>query len=183
MKHFSYEQWKSFITNEMDETGRKVYEDHLYHCDQCLEVYLDALAECEAGLPVIENEETFTDAVMAKIAEQKVDWNSGETEIGAASGAEAPVKAGQSKLLKTGAKKRHPEKMPFYHRTGFHFLVAAAATFVLLSTGVFQMITEVADSISAAEIEEETPSLTEGLLNKTYAWMDSMNTMLEEGDE
>lgn len=65
MKHYSYEQWTKYVKNELDGEDKILYEDHLYTCDQCLEVYLTAIEAEE--LPDIIDGTAFTDNIMAQL--------------------------------------------------------------------------------------------------------------------
>lgn len=181
MNHYSYEQWKDYVKNDVDQSVRKMYEEHLYNCDQCLEAYLDAVADCSADLPALENEASFTDLVMSQIEESNKDAVETEDLSQVAHLAEvtkmAPLK---EERHKTSVNKK---KAPFYQRTAFHYMVAAAMTFILMSSGVFKTITDVAVSVSDPKIKEEIPSVTEGFLDKTFAWVDSLSFKNEEGNE
>ncbi|KAF0816065.1 hypothetical protein KIS4809_5161 [Bacillus sp. ZZV12-4809] len=68
MEHFSMEDWRKYVKNELTEPERELYEDHLYICDECLEVYLEAMDEEEDSLPAMTGEEDFTNLVMAQIS-------------------------------------------------------------------------------------------------------------------
>lgn len=67
MEHFSMEDWRKYVKNELTEAERELYEDHLYICDECLEVYLEAMDEEEQSLPAMPGEEDFTNLVMSQI--------------------------------------------------------------------------------------------------------------------
>ncbi|MBY0158135.1 MULTISPECIES: hypothetical protein [Cytobacillus] len=67
MDHFSLEEWRKYVKNVLSEPERELYEDHLYICDQCLEVYLEAMDEEENSLPEMPGEDEFTNLVMAQI--------------------------------------------------------------------------------------------------------------------
>ncbi|EWG09633.1 hypothetical protein [Cytobacillus firmus] len=67
MEHFSLEEWQKYAKNELSEPERELYEDHLYICDQCLEVYLEAMDQEEYSLPAMPGEGDFTNLVMAQI--------------------------------------------------------------------------------------------------------------------
>lgn len=245
MSHYTREQWQRYIKNELGEDARRKCEDHLYHCDQCLELYLEALALCEADLPDMKSAVRFTDMVMEKIGQSAGDnpWETGagenarvtdpaktarETEPAATIRGtpleadstttirEIPLEAVPATTRETSLEKEHvsisrefpletehvstirdipseaapaktarekTEKTPFYNRTAFHFCIAAAATWLFLVTGVFEKVAEIAATVKAPEIEEEAPSLTEELLDKTFTLIDSVNTKLEEGNE
>ena len=72
MMHYSFEEWMKYVENELAEDVREIYEDHLYSCDQCLDLYLQAVAEEESKLPAMTNEANFTDFVMAQVSEIKL---------------------------------------------------------------------------------------------------------------
>lgn len=59
MEHFSLEEWRKYAKNELSEPERELYENHLYICDQCLEVYLEAMDEEEDSLPAMPGKRTL----------------------------------------------------------------------------------------------------------------------------
>lgn len=142
MNHYSYEQWTAYVKNELEEQVREVYEDHLYSCDQCLEIYLQAVEVFESELPVITDADSFTNSIMAQVSETK--------------------------------EKERETKLPFYQKTFFHYTLAAVMTILFMTSGVFQSITNYVDNVQRPYLEERSPSVTEGLVNKTFAWMDTI---------
>lgn len=140
MNHVTYEQWMLYVKNELDEQVREGYDDHLYSCDECLELYLQAVDEVESQLPLLTNANDFTNSIMAQVEKTK----------------------------KTNT------KVAFYQKTAFHYGIAAAMTILFMSSGVFQSITKYVDAVQEPTIEERKPSVTEGLVNKTFAFMDNM---------
>jgi anti-sigma factor RsiW len=152
MKHFKYDEWLSYVKNDISDKAREELESHLYTCDQCLEHYLQAISEHESSLPVLSNEPGFTDLVMANVSEQKA-------------AVEKPAS-----LKKTAASKK-----PFYQQAAFHYLIAAAATLLLTFSGVFQSLATYASAVEAPKhMKEKRLSVTEGVIDKTFAWMDSL---------
>jgi hypothetical protein len=148
MKHYNYEEWLSYVKNEVNDSTREDLDNHLYTCDQCLEQYLQAISEHESSLPLLSNESSFTDMVMAGVSKQKEP-----------AAMKPPVK----------------HKKPFYQQAAFHYLIAAAATLLLTFSGVFQSLATYASAIEAPQhIKEKRPSVTEGVIDKTFAWMDSL---------
>ncbi|MGG3467667.1 hypothetical protein ABES02_09320 [Neobacillus pocheonensis] len=142
MKHYSYDEWMQYVKNEINEKDRETYESHLYACDQCLDDYLLAVSANESSLPILSNDGSFTDLVMAGVSKQK-----------------PPIK----------------NKKPFYQQAAFHYLLAAAATILLTLTGAFQSLATYADSLeNPQKIQAKKPSVTEGVIDKTFAWMDSL---------
>ncbi|KON85595.1 hypothetical protein AF332_01195 [Sporosarcina globispora] len=67
MEHFTLEEWRKYVKNELSEPERELYEDHLYLCDHCLEVYLEAMDEEENSMPAMAGEDEFTNLIMAQI--------------------------------------------------------------------------------------------------------------------
>ena len=72
------------------------------------------------------------------------------------------------------AKTKPKKEAPFYQKAAFHYLLAAAATLLLTFTGVFHSITIFTGGLDHPQTQAKKPSLTEGVINKTFAWMDSL---------
>lgn len=152
MKHYSYDEWLGFVKDEISDKSREELESHLYTCDQCLEHYLQAISEHESSLPALLNETSFTDLVMAEISKQNDVIE-------------------KSATFKQAVK----SKKPFYQQAAFHYLIAAAATLLLTFSGVFQSLATYASAVDAPQFSyEKKHSVTEGVINKTFAWMDSL---------
>lgn len=156
MKHYSYDEWSQYIKDEINEKTCGEIENHLYTCDQCLGDYLQAVSANESSLPILPNESSFTDLVMAEVSKQK----------------EAVFKDSVPGTKRDERKSNR--KNPFYQQAAFHYLLAAAATILLMFTGAFQSLATYANSVESPQIKEKKPSVTEGVINKTFAWMDSL---------
>nr|WP_263323735.1 hypothetical protein [Neobacillus sp. Marseille-Q6967] len=154
MKHYPYDEWLLYVQGDINEKLREEYESHLYACDECLEHYLQAVGAHESSLPILTNEVDFTDLVMAGVKEQRM--------------AEEKL---QPQLAKS--------KKPFYQHAAFHYLLAAAATLLLTFSGVFQFLASYASSVEGPGMKERRPSVTEGVIDKTFAWMDSLEVKEE----
>ncbi len=61
-----------------------------------------------------------------------------------------------------------------------HYLIAAGFTILLMAGGVFQSLTEYVDSVESSS-GKETQSLTDGLIDKTFNWMDTIEKKNKEG--
>ncbi|WP_066299087.1 hypothetical protein [Bacillus sp. FJAT-29937] len=149
MRHYSIEEWMNYVKNEFDQDVREEYENHLYTCDQCLDVYLEAVTAAESELPEMMNDIDFTNSIMAQIAE--------------------------SHPPSVKAVKKRKESRPFYQTAIFHYTVAAGMTILLMTTGVFQSITQYTVSVQTPSFQEKRTSVTEGIVDKTFAWMDSLD--------
>jgi hypothetical protein len=155
MKHFPYDEWLKYVRNEINENNCEEYESHLYTCDQCLDYYLQAVTENESSFPILSSEGSFTDIVMAKVFKQKVE-----------------VVTDQQVALK--AQPKAIAKKPFYQQAVFHYLLAAVATLMLTFTGAFHSLAVFAGTVESPHFQEKRPSVTAGVINKTFAWMDSL---------
>ncbi|WP_066249838.1 anti-sigma factor family protein [Neobacillus drentensis] len=151
MKHYTYDEWLQYVKDEISEKDKQELEDHLYTCDQCLTHYLLAIEANETSLPILSDISEFTDSVMAEISKQKI-------------------------VVPDTKTKTEIKKKPFYQQAVFHYLLAAAATILLTFTGAFQSLATYANSLESPQqqVQEKKPSVTEGVINKTFAWMDSL---------
>ncbi|MBP3039617.1 hypothetical protein J9303_08965 [Bacillaceae bacterium Marseille-Q3522] len=149
MKHYAKEQWLQYVKNEITEEKREEYEAHLYSCDQCLKIYLQAVEAYEPLLPVPADENYFTNKVMESIAKKAVG---DKTE-----------------------KKQH-----FFQSALFHYVIAAAMTLLLMLTGVFELLPKYSQHINN---QKESPSITEGIAEKTFSWLDSINLQNQGGED
>lgn len=147
MNHISYEKWLLYVKGELDTTTIKQYDDHLYSCDQCLSVYLEAVGAMEQMLPVMSNENMFTDLVMQQIDGQK----------------------------------KKSQKQSFYQKAMFHYLVAAAMTIILMTSGVFSHLTNAVNDFEANKKKE--PSVVAGLMNKSVSLIDKVEKESKEGNK
>lgn len=71
MRHFSNEEWMSYINDKLSETSCEELENHLFSCDQCLEVYMKMIDRQAEELPVIDYS-SFTDEIIAELPQKKV---------------------------------------------------------------------------------------------------------------
>jgi hypothetical protein len=157
MKHYTYDEWLQYVNDEINENSRQELEDHLYSCDQCLNQYLMAMEANESSLPILSDMSEFTDSVMAEVSKQKI------------------VVPDTKNDTKNDAKTKMTPK-PFYQQAAFHYLLAAAATILLTFTGAFQSLATYANALESPQpqVQKKKHSVTEGVINKTFAWMDSL---------
>jgi hypothetical protein len=149
MTHYSYEEWMKYVKNELVEEVREIVENHLYSCDQCLDLYLQAVTEAESELPFIENDTHFTDTVMAQVSE---------------------IHLPAVKLVKEKGK----VKKRFYQSVVVHYTIAVAMTILLMTTGVFQSLIQYAENVQSPDFQKKETSMTAGFVDKTFTLMDSL---------
>lgn len=153
MNHIDYENWLLYATDSLDEETRSQYEKHLYSCDQCLELYLEAVEEAESQMPVLSDPLGFTDSIMKEIG--------GVQE-------KPPPQIKPKKNLRRQAL--------------VHYVIAAAMTLVLMSTGIFS---ELMSTVSAFEnsAAKQEHSVISSWLNKTDSITEKIEDNIREGNE
>jgi anti-sigma factor RsiW len=70
VRHYRDEEWFMYMKGELVESRQEELEDHLYSCDQCLEIYMKLVEDQVEELPEIDNEH-FTDEVVMKLPLKK----------------------------------------------------------------------------------------------------------------
>ncbi|UCZ53526.1 zf-HC2 domain-containing protein [Bacillus shivajii] len=142
MKHRSKGEWLKFVNGELPDETRQEFEDHLFTCDACMNLYIEAIEESSRNLPSVNNEKAFTDSVMSKV---ETDFSS------------------------SNVTEQEKTNRPFYQKTAFHYVVAASLTIVLMSSGVFQSITSYVDDLQRSTLSEESPSITAQILDRAFS--------------
>lgn len=174
MKHYTYDVWLQYVNDEINEKTKQELENHLYACDQCLNHYLMAMEANESSLPILSNMSSFTDLVMAEVSKQKTEMESAWPDRGQDIDSSIQPVLTEPMIKNVEKNKKANHKKPFYQQAAFHYLLAAAATILLTLSGVFQSLAAYAISIERPQVQEKKPSVTEGVINKTFAWMDSL---------
>ncbi|WML37928.1 hypothetical protein RCG19_11780 [Neobacillus sp. OS1-2] len=174
MKHYSYDEWMQYVKDEIKDTDREQLENHLYTCDQCLEDYLQAITANETSLPVLSSENSFTDQVMAKVVPALVVPDT-VNDLSTMETVRLVPDTNNTNNTNNTINTTSSRKKPFYQQAVFHYLLAAAATIVLMFSGAFQSLATYASSLETPQhVQEKKSSVTEGVINKTFAWMDSL---------
>ncbi|MBO0992506.1 anti-sigma factor family protein [Bacillus sp. SD088] len=157
MNHYSVENWLQYVRDELEEETRTQYENHLYHCDHCLELYLQAVETNDAQELDLSETENFTDSIMEQIAEIK-----------------NPVQCGQKKK-----RMLHLRKQTFIHYT-----VAVAMTMILMSTGVFSQLMRMASTVESNE-SRHTESFIQSFLDQQGSIINKfeMDIHIKEGKQ
>lgn len=171
MKHYTLEQWTRYVREELTSEEQLEYEAHLGSCDQCLERYMQCLELAADSFPVLAE---HTGAAMAEAVMQSIGAAATPSLYDVVSKPE-PVRR-QSKP--TPSFLRHPV---------FHYAVAAAVTFLLMGTGVFQSLAERVGSaesnVEASPLvqEDNRSSVSQLIMEKTIVMLDSIQPKHERG--
>ncbi|MFP7474012.1 hypothetical protein SFC55_23780 [Niallia taxi] len=156
--HYSFEQWQEYAKDELDEGNRSQMEDHLYGCDHCLDLYVQAVEAQEQELPSISDVEGFTDQIMQKITQEQAELM------------DIPVV-------------KPKKKKSFYQSSIFHYAIAASITLVLMTTGVFQSIIKHTESIQKAEMPMKQEEVKVGFVDKTFSWLNTFDGSMSMKEE
>ncbi len=176
MTHLSYEEWQKYVKNELTSDCREKAEDHLYSCDHCLGLYIQAVAELEICLPDQRQMEVITDRVLMEIQEQNLAQ---ELQQDQQQKPDQHLKSNQKSEINVPHKQQQ-KVLPFYQTAIFHYTLAAVATIVLMMTGVFHNITQYTESVQSPTYQKNHSSVTEGIVNRTFTWLDTFETKHKE---
>jgi hypothetical protein len=172
MSHYTLEQWKRYVEDDITFEDRDFYESHLSSCESCLQLYMQSLDAAAGSYPVVVDQTAFADSVMEAIRAHSVELPQVQLQ---------PVAHPNpnSERFKRANWLRHPL---------FHYTVAAAITLVLMNSGVFQSIAErfgTADLFRAETAQEEglieQPSVSKKLMEKTIVMLDAIQPKNERG--
>ncbi|RDI38477.1 hypothetical protein [Falsibacillus pallidus] len=156
MTHVSYEQWMLYASDNLDESKREEYEDHLYECDPCMDLYMQAVKEQGSSTPEFD-EKGIADKIMQEISSLTQTDNV---------------------IFLTDHLEAKRQKAVF-QKPVVQYLLAAGMTVLLMSTGVFQSITAyVADYENSSAPPKN--SVTKVLLDKTVSIVDKVEKETKE---
>lgn len=150
MNHIPLGKWKNYAKGDINEDQRTLYEQHLYTCDQCMDLYMEAIESIEDEIPTIEESSNYTIEVISRIPFDK------KTQI------------------ETGNKKR------WYEKKVFHYVLAAAMTYMLMTMGVFSELTNITTQFEENQQHGNPSSYTESVLNKTTDLLDRVERSEKE---
>jgi anti-sigma factor RsiW len=152
LNHYNREQWKRYVKEELEEQEREAVENHLYACDSCLQVYMEVVEAVEIGIPVIEDSIGFAESMMQTLEISDTTVNEG---------------------------KRNPPAK-FYEKVWFHYGIAAAATIILMFTGVFQQLSGVVTAIEKSD--KPNTSITKNIMDRTLSIFDELDKNNKESE-
>src|SRR5690625_60691 len=67
--------------------------------------------------------------------------------------------------------KKNDKTLSFFQKPFFHYVIAAAMTLILMSSGLFGQLTQVASHIEERAYHDQSQSFTEGLIEKTLSFI------------
>ncbi|XEC95366.1 hypothetical protein AB6A23_01950 [Paenibacillus tarimensis] len=147
MNHRDVGFWRKYADDAVAEKEREEAETHLYTCDRCLRLYMQAVQANETiELLTDENALELTERIMADPVIRTLP----------------PLRSGTAKRIERG-------------RTAVHYAIAACLTLLLMSAGVFQELVahtgEFRNDAGSLNWERDV-SLTDRMMEKTSGWLD-----------
>ncbi|SDY31951.1 hypothetical protein SAMN05421736_101946 [Evansella caseinilytica] len=157
MKHIEKDQWIRYVHDKLPEEARRLYDEHLYDCDECLELYLHII-ESTDSLPEISAAKPLAEAIMAQLSRLP------EQEA-----VPSGVRAFGDQGDRGGYVNENQRQQPFYKQTVFHYFFAAAMTMLLVSSGVFQSLANYVENIQQEIFSCKDSSITSQLLERAFS--------------
>lgn len=176
MKHYTGEQWMTYVEQGLSDEDNQQMEQHLVTCDSCMELYMQSLERVVGSYPSLPDEAALADRVMLAI----------EAADSVSPSSTAPRLAPSEEAGFGSQKQRNPRT--WMRSPLFHYAVAAVITLVLMSSGIFQSIMDHPAGIdrtsnreAQAEAAEEPVSVSKKLMDKTIVVLDSIQPKQEKG--
>jgi len=152
MAHYGDDMLAAYIKDKLSEEKRVEIEDHLFSCNECLDVYMQQMDAGADQLPSLENHSSFTDEVIESLSFSKP-------------------------AMKIPTRKRR-----IYQHSLFHYGVAAGVTLVLMTSGFFQGITGIVSNVEAASNSPTQQTVSKNVMEKALSFIDMIEPKQKEGE-
>lgn len=165
MNHYSKDQWILYKKNEISQEEMLSMEEHLYLCDDCMNIFLSLIDEEELKLAEDIISESFTENVIAKLDNL--------------SSINQRPKVADKKGIK---KKKMIENIFVY------YVAAASVILVLTAGGVFTRMTEIPlenireDNFKTHENMGNLYAFTEKITDNTNNFINNFGTKTRGGE-
>jgi anti-sigma factor RsiW len=175
MTHATPQEWQEYVAGTLAIPRYEELDMHLYDCEHCLQQYIlaiDSIELTDDTLPALSIEAASDFADRTLIAIQ-------EASIAVTRSYETPIEASMTE--QTRALKPQRMRTTLIRRPLFQYAVAAAATLLLLSTGVFQSIEKITtrghpSDITLTQQEKLDESFSQQVLERTTSLLDNIHT-------
>jgi anti-sigma factor RsiW len=158
----SNRDWQAYIKHQLQNDTSLEYEEHLYACDACLELYMEVVEALQQPTSVKAINKQ-ADKIMAQIqSENHVD---------------TPEKIAVQGIVTPKGIRR----VPLTRRPLFQYGVAAILTLMLMSAGVFQGLSHRISHIESKTNRDQQESFSQKLMEKTVAMLDAVQTQPKGG--
>ncbi|WP_068777828.1 hypothetical protein [Paenibacillus sp. FJAT-26967] len=178
--HVQRKEWLRYITGELtDGRQRNLLETHLYDCDVCLEIYTECIEAMATALPLPDqpDADSLTDRVLHQIAEIRAGEEREETTPPViVDTAEENDKRSKSSRRIQKQKVRSPRRLAF-----IHYSIAAAATLLLMTTGIFDKMKDDVAGIRAEAQKTQHAPVSEKIMEQTFTFFDTLQAQKSKG--
>ncbi len=158
MSHYSREEWKKYIKEMLPTTEQKELEQHLYSCDECLELYMTIIDESVEDFPNI-NSEQFTEKILAQIF--------------TADGIQS-LQRNQSIWTKT---------IVHYGIAAAITMLMMVSGFFYEITNITALVNHDKEQIVQTVLLDQQDSISVNIMNRVISMLDSFKPLLEEGQD
>lgn len=147
MTTFQQEDWVRYILGEAEPAQEREMEQLLLHSEEAMKQYLYAMELVSQDMPVMKDEEAFTQQVMAMF---------------------------DAEVQRTSAQPLHdPHRLrsrvrKWYEHPLFHYTVAASITFLLLTSGVFDSLLHEPKAL----LNQPSGSISDSIMHKALSILD-----------
>jgi len=155
MKHFDYVDWLFYKDKLISEDKEIEMEEHLYNCDQCLEIFLSIIDEDEIEATSSLVPEDFTENLVDKISQEKV------------------------KTIEKGKEKRESINFGYYVAVASVTIILTTAG---LFNNIVDSVPKISTEIQASSnIEKPNPvhEYSERIVDKTSKFIDDIENIEE----
>jgi hypothetical protein len=179
VKHATAQEWQDYAAGELAPQRYEELEEHLYDCESCLQLYIQvidhhaAISEADESLaPELEAgaQQAFADRVMLAIH---------GAPLAAAASVDVIMPVSLPPAVKSPV--RPVRRTSLIRRPLFQYTLAAAATLLLISTGVFQNIGQIVERDNRINSpipyqEKLDESFSQRLMEKTTSLLGSIHS-------
>ncbi|MBP1992567.1 hypothetical protein [Paenibacillus eucommiae] len=188
----SKHDWQAYMENRLTVLESLEYEEHLYTCDACMNVYIQALEAADT-------EEAGSESGLVSPSLEVVDQIMAAIQATSEASIEVPTQAVAKALIQNGTQTQagipeliHPQqpiisgkkvrgKPSLFKRPLFQYAVAAVITLVLMSAGVFQDLSTRMSEIETFSIQNRQESFSQKLMEKTVSVLDTVQPQPKGG--
>jgi anti-sigma factor RsiW len=152
--------WQAYINKQLTAAQYDEYDEHLYTCDACLQLYMEAI-EVSVEITMAEVPMKVVNHIMTAIQLEKRE----------------PEKR-RVQHVRSSLKRK---SVPLTRRPLFQYTVAAIITLVLMSAGVFQGLSLRISHIETATSKEQQESFSQKLMERTVSVLDAVQDQSQGG--
>jgi len=174
MNHPSKDIWSAYVSNRLDIVKSQQIEVHLYECDECMALYLEAVNESEEWKPMSsEQEQALTLRVMEHIGNLPEEV---QLPLGGTTKAkdEMPSVHKDKRRKSRSSLRTRRSNSRYIRQTIWNCVIAVCFMLLLMSAGVFERIAAQPSQWQSELGERKVHSMTESIMAKTASFIEAI---------